>query len=53
MAAGVILLGWIVGEVAILTSDASFISPIEGLYLAVGLGMTLLGARLVGRQRAP
>ena len=51
MAAGVILLGWIVGEVALLTADAQVISPAEVVYLAVGLGMTLLGARLVGRQR--
>lgn len=51
MAAGVILLGWIVGEVAILTGDAEVISPTEILYLAIGLGMTLLGAHLVGRQR--
>ena len=53
MAAGVILLGWIVGEVALLTADAEVISPAEIVYLAVGLGMILLGARLVGRQRGP
>jgi hypothetical protein len=51
MTAGVLLLGWIVGEVVILTDDAEVISVIELVFLAVGLAMTALGARLVGRQR--
>ena len=51
MTAGVLLLGWIVGEVVILTDEADVISPAELVYLGVGLAMTVLGARLVGRQR--
>ena len=46
---GVVLLGWIVGEIAILNGRRSdMISPMEGLYLAVALAMIGLGVAMRG-----
>jgi hypothetical protein len=43
--AGLVMAGWIVGEIAILTGDAEVVSPTEVLFLTVGLAMAGLGWR--------
>ena len=48
--AGIVLVGWIVGEVLILTADDELASPDEALYPALGLVMVGLG--LVVARRA-
>jgi hypothetical protein len=46
--AGVVLVGWIVGEIVLVTADNEFISPMEALYLVAGLAM--LGLALPTRN---
>jgi hypothetical protein len=48
--AGVILVSWIVGEVLILTGDDELVSPVEAVYLVVGL--TMIGLGLLVARRA-
>jgi hypothetical protein len=48
MLAGLVMVGWIVGEILILTGDGEVVSPTEVLYLAAGLAMIGLGLA-VGR----
>ncbi len=43
MLAGLVMAGWIVGEILLLTNDGEFVSPTETFYLAVGLAMIGLG----------
>lgn len=50
-AAGVVLVGWIVGEVALVSADNELVSPMEALYLVVGAAMIVLGMQL-GRSAA-
>jgi hypothetical protein len=51
MLAGLVMVGWIVGEILILTGDGEVVSPTEVLYLAAGLAMIGLG--LAVGQTAP
>jgi hypothetical protein len=44
VAAGLALVGWIVGEIAILTGDGEVVSVTELFYLALGAAMAGLGA---------
>jgi hypothetical protein len=48
--AGLVMSGWIVGEIRILTAEGAPPSASEILYFTVGLGMVLLGGAL-GRAR--
>jgi len=50
-AAGVVLVGWIVGEVVLIGADTELVSPMEALYLVVGAAMIVLGMQL-GRSTA-
>ncbi|MCU0506274.1 MAG: hypothetical protein MUE82_11005 [Chloroflexi bacterium] len=49
--AGAILVGWIAGEILVLTGDAEVVSPTEAFFLAVGLAIVALGAAVVRRER--
>jgi hypothetical protein len=44
--AGLVMVGWIVGEIVILTGDAEVVSLTEIVFLAVGLAMAGLGWRV-------
>jgi hypothetical protein len=41
--AGLVLAAWIVGEILIVTADGEVVSPMEALFLAAGVAMTILG----------
>jgi hypothetical protein len=41
--AGLVMVGWIAGEIVILSGDAEVVSPTEIVFLAVGLATTGLG----------
>ena len=44
MAAGLVLGGWIAGEVALVTADGVVVSPTEAVYLALAVLAVVLGA---------
>jgi hypothetical protein len=44
--AGMALVGWIVGEIALVRADNQLASPIEAVYGIVGLASIWLAARL-------
>jgi hypothetical protein len=52
VAAGAILVAWVVGEIAILTGDGEVVSPTEAVFLGVGLVMVALGAVVARRAEA-
>jgi hypothetical protein len=43
---GLILVGWIVGEIVLVSADNELVSPMEALYLVVSLAMIGLTIRL-------
>jgi len=47
--AGLVLIGWILAEIAILTRDGELVSGTEAVYLVLGLAMIGLGYRLGDR----
>lgn len=54
--AGLALLAWIVGEIVVFTGDGQAVSTMEGVYLAVGVAMAVLGvtvARVEGGATSP
>ncbi len=54
LVAGVVLVGWIFGEVILVSADSELVSPMEALYLVVGLvmiGLAIRDERASGRQR--
>lgn len=53
IAAAVILVGWIVGEILLLTADHEVVSPTEAVYLAVGLAILGLGVTALRRRTTP
>ena len=44
--AGSVMVGWIAGEIVILTGDAEIVSPTELIFLVAGLAMAGLGWRV-------
>jgi hypothetical protein len=50
--AGMVMVGWIVGEIVLLTGDAEVVSPTEVLFLTVGLAMAGLGWRARRAEQA-
>ncbi len=46
LTAGLVLVGWVVGEVLLVRADNEAVSPMEALYLAVGAMMVGLALRL-------
>ena len=51
-AAGLLLVGWIVGEVALISADSELVSPMEALCLVVGAAMIGLATQLEGPATA-
>jgi len=52
--AGLVLAGWIAGEVVLLNQNSAATSPrspVEAIFLLLGLAMVVLGAILWGRSR--
>lgn len=50
--AGAILVGWIAGEILLMTGDAEVVSPTEAFFLVVGLAIVGLGVAVVRGDRA-
>ena len=50
--AGAILVGWIAGEILLLTGDGEVVSPTEAFFLVVGLAVVGLGVAVVRADRA-
>jgi hypothetical protein len=46
LVAGVLLLGWIAGEVVLVRADHELVSPMEAFYAVVGLAISGLAVRL-------
>jgi hypothetical protein len=54
--AGILLLGWIAGEVILVRADHELVSPMEALYAVVGLAISGLSVRIdrsAGLRPAP
>lgn len=46
MLAGLVLVGWVSGEIVLVTADNELVSPMEALYLVTGLATITLALRL-------
>jgi hypothetical protein len=54
--AGIVMVGWIAGEVVLVQQNSAVTSPrsaMEPLYAALGMAVALLGAVSLGSRRAP